>query len=126
MQAILATRKDDKLQDVAEQADRIHEVNSRVLVLTTEQTAVDGGPQNTWAAQMEALTKQVATLTQQMSKMAKGFQRGRERARSRSRDRARSKTSKKDGICYYHRRFGEETKKCTKPCTFQGNKKGDH
>lgn len=74
MQAILATRKDDKLQEVAEQADRIHEVNSRALVLATEQTAT--GSQNTWETQIEALTKQVATLTKQMSRMAKGFQRG--------------------------------------------------
>jgi len=124
MQAILATRKDDELQDIAKQADRIHEVNSRALVLATE--IATGSPQNLWATQMEALTKQVATLTEQMTSMAKEFRQGRGRARSRSRDRARSKTPRKDGICYYHRRFGAEAKKCTKPCTFQGNEKGDH
>ncbi|XP_018358448.1 PREDICTED: uncharacterized protein LOC108758143 [Trachymyrmex cornetzi] len=36
MQAILATRSEDRLKDIAEQADRIHEVNnSKALVLAT-------------------------------------------------------------------------------------------
>jgi len=72
-QAILATRKSDKLQNVAEQADRIHEINSRALVLATEHppAATASSPQNAWTAQMEALTQQVATLTEQMTNMAK-------------------------------------------------------
>lgn len=124
MQAILATRKDDELQDIAEQADRIHEVSNRALVLAT-QTAMEG-PQNPWTSQIEALTKQVVTLTEQMTLMAKELRRGRGRARSQSRDGARSKTPRKDSICYYHKRFGAEAKKCTKPCAFQGNEQGNH
>ncbi|KMQ85816.1 hypothetical protein RF55_15411 [Lasius niger] len=124
-QAILATRKDDELENVAEQADRIHEVNNRALVLATETTPT-GGLQNPWAAQMEALTKQVATLTAQMSGIVKELRKGRSRTRSQSRQRTRSKTPRKEGICYYHRRFGAEAKKCTQPCTYQENQKGDH
>jgi len=69
MQAILATRKDDDLQDIAEQADRIHEVNNRALVVATEQTTTT----NPWTTQMETLAKQVATLTEQMTKIAREF-----------------------------------------------------
>jgi len=122
MQAILATRKDDDLQDRAEQVDRIHEVNNRALVVATERTTAA----NPWITQMETLAKQVVTLTEQMTKMAREFRRGRERARSRLRSRARSKTPNEEGVCFYHRRFGAEARKCTQPCSFKGNETGDH
>ncbi|XP_025270816.1 uncharacterized protein LOC112639866 [Camponotus floridanus] len=86
IQAILATRKGDKLQDMAEQADRIHEVDSRALVLAidlrpaTAAVAAATSSQNTLTTQMEALTLQVATLTEQLTNMAKELRRGRSRS----------------------------------------------
>lgn len=114
MQAILATRKDDELQSIADRADRIHEVN-RSLVLVTRIAAT--GMESPLVQQIEALTKQVAILTTQMTSMAKELRRA--RGRSRSRDRARSKTPDGDSICFYYRRFG--AKKCTKPCMYHRN-----
>lgn len=130
-QAILASRADDKLYDVAEQADRIHEVNHRALVLSTAhpQAAAAALPQNQWMNHIEVLTKQVAALTMQMTTMAKTFQEDRERSRSRnrSRGRPRSRTPKKDSICYYHRRFGADAYRCAQPCSYKAeNEKGDH
>jgi len=84
MQAILATRTDDRLEDIAEQADRIHEVNqSKALVLAA--TASTTKPtQSSWEQQIEKLTKQVAALTTQINK----------EMRSRSRSRGLSKKPK--------------------------------
>lgn len=58
-QAILATRKSDKLQDVAELADRIHEVDNRALVLAAEHrpAAAASSQQSTFTTQMEAPCK---------------------------------------------------------------------
>ncbi|XP_011263135.2 uncharacterized protein LOC105255519 [Camponotus floridanus] len=118
-QAILATRKGDKLQDVAEQADHIHEIDSRALVLATDHrpaaAAAATSSQNTLTTQMEALTLQVATLTERLTNMAKELRRGRSRARSRSRGKPRSRTPAKEGLCYYHRRFGAEAHRCAQP-----------
>lgn len=134
MQAILATRTSDRLEDVAEQADRIHEIGGKSLVLATSATASKAPTTTTMEAQVEALCKQVAALTTQMETMAKGWQndRGRRRARSqsraqgRSRSRSRKKDAETEGECFYHRRFGEKARKCTKPCTYTGNKEGSH
>lgn len=119
MQTILATRTQDNLEDVAEQADRIHEVGNKAVVLATALPPAT----STMEAQIEALRTQVAALTTQMTKMAKQTRRGRERYRERSRTRERSKSRTKkpvqEGICYYHRRFGKEAQKCTTPCTFK-------
>jgi hypothetical protein len=129
-QAILATRTDDNLQAVAEQADRIHEVNSRALVLATTQPPTPAATtvQQAWTTQMEMLTKQVAALTTQMANWAKTSRRGRSRSRTRdyTQKRERSKTPKQEGVCYYHRRFGAEARKCTQPCTYQKNEEGNH
>ncbi|XP_029679082.1 uncharacterized protein LOC115245109 [Formica exsecta] len=130
MQAILATRTQDKLEDVAEQADRIHEVGSRSMILAT--TTPQKATPPAWEAQIEALRQQVATLTTGMTDLAqsmtkdKNRNRSRGRQRERSRSRARDRTPRQDGICFYHRRFGSKAEKCTKPCIYKpGNDEGN-
>lgn len=126
-QAILATRKGDNLQDIAEQADRIHEVNDRALVLATTQPSASTTPAPpNWVEQMSKLTQQVAALTAQMTRLNKQSRRERSRSRSRDQARNRSRAATPEGVCYYHRRFGEEARKCTQPCTYTKYEKGDH
>ncbi|XP_070169328.1 uncharacterized protein [Polyergus mexicanus] len=120
MQAILATRTEDELSSVAEQADRIHEVSNRTLVAAIGQQTAATQAANPWTAQIEMLTKQVAALTTQMTRFMKQRNtRGSTRERSRSRSRNYQRTSKQEGICYYHKRFGAEARKCTQPCTYK-------
>jgi hypothetical protein len=131
MQAILATRTEDRLEDIAEQADRIHEVNcNKTIVLAT--SSKEELKQTTLEQQLEMLTKQVSALTTKFSKMKK-FHRDRSRSRSRSRfqnyqkRKFNDKTTSQEEICYYHRRFGEEARKCTKPCNYKAkNEEGSH
>jgi len=80
MQAILATRAEDKLKDVAEQADRIHEIGGKAIVVATS-TATAVTPSKSQPKSMEehilTLTKQVAALTTQMTKMSRKWERDR-------------------------------------------------
>jgi len=119
MQAILATRTDDRLEDIAEQADRIHEVNqSKALVLAT--TASTTKPtQSTLEKQVEKLTEQIAALTTQINKEMRSRSRSRGQFKRQQRQRSLSKKTKQEGVCYYHQRFGDEARKCTKPCTYK-------
>ncbi|XP_011699190.1 PREDICTED: uncharacterized protein LOC105456671 [Wasmannia auropunctata] len=130
MQAILATRSEDKLEDVAEQADRIHELSHKTFVLATS-TQAPAENKKPWELQIAALSRQVAELTTEVTKMARNMnqQRPRSRQRSFSRDRSRwrSKSPASDGVCFYHRRFKDEARKCTKPCTFKAkNEEASH
>jgi len=124
MQTILATRADDDLTNVAEQADRIYEVSNKSLVLaTTSQTTATHA-----TSSVEELSKQVAALTAQMTKLMKKSN-FRDRSRSRSRNRFQHKKSNQEshGACYYHRRFGEEARKCTQPCNYKSkNEAANH
>ena len=131
-QAILATRGHDDLEEVAEQADRIHEIGNRAVVLAT--TASSTNTPTSMEAQIEALRGQVATLTTKLTQMNKQFRRDKSRDRQRERTRNRSKSQtregqtkkpRQEGVCYYHRRFGSQAEKCTKPCTYvEGNEEG--
>ncbi|XP_011859712.1 PREDICTED: uncharacterized protein LOC105557151 [Vollenhovia emeryi] len=69
MQMVLATRTEDPLDQVAEQADRIHEMTNKTVVASTTAVSTKGSPdKKSLEAQMQALTKQVATLTTQLSR----------------------------------------------------------
>ncbi|XP_029670907.1 uncharacterized protein LOC115240076 [Formica exsecta] len=125
MQAILATRTQDKLEDVAEQADRIYEVGSRSLVLTT--TAPQQATAPAWETQIEALRQQVAAFTTNLARSMpkeKTRNRSRGRPRERSRSRTRERTPRQEGVCFYHRRFGSKAEKCTKPCAYKPENDG--
>jgi len=132
MQAILATRTEDRLEDIADQADRIHEIGARAMVATTtpSTTQLQTLPQPSTSqavaeTQILMLTKQIAALTVQMTKLTKEWnqEKARNRARNRSRSqrryRHRSRTPQGSGICFYHRRFGQEAEKCTQPCAYR-------
>jgi len=126
IQAILATRTDDRLEEIAEQADRIYEIGAKAVVATTSSSTAQqqpSTPQTTTETQIMMLTKQIAALTVQMTKLTKEWsqERSRNRARSRSRSqrRYRSRTPKRNGVCFYHQRFGQKAERCTQPCTFK-------
>lgn len=113
MRMILATRSQDRLEEVAEQADRIMEVSGR----SVSEIATSSNNSN--------LIEMINKLTLQIAEINKKNQtrwQPQRRARSRSRDKRSS-----DNICYFHRRFGNEAKKCNKPCKYQAPKEqGSH
>ncbi|XP_071574403.1 uncharacterized protein [Temnothorax nylanderi] len=122
MQVILATRQGDRLEDVAEQADRIHEVNDRAMVAAV----TPAGAEKTLETQIQALTKQVAALTTRFSNERNrswraNQPRGRGRSRSRSRSRGHTKGFTMEH-CYYHRTFKDQARKCEEPCTYKAIK----
>jgi len=110
LQAILASRTTDNLDEVAEQADKIHEVTCRAVAVASVQPTPSTP---TLEQQVTQLAKQVASLNSRLSKKLDKFKK-RERSRSRSK-----RKPEDEGICYYHRRFQEKAQKCTQPCTFK-------
>ena len=54
---------------------------------------------------------------------------GRPRGHSRSQSQGRSSSPRPatdSPICWYHRRYGDEARKCTPPCSFSGNDQASH
>lgn len=112
MQVILATRTQDRLQEVAEQADRIHEVSSRTIA---EVSTANGSE---LSEQVAALTRQISEMDRRWRNMTRPHHR---RPRSKSRDRKQYRE-----MCFYHKKFGVKAKRCEKPCNFkQPKEQGD-
>ncbi|XP_071634241.1 uncharacterized protein [Temnothorax longispinosus] len=112
LQAILATRNADKLEDVAEQADRIHEVTCRATTVASMQSTTNSSVED----QIAELNKKLERLE---SRLSRPGNRNNQRNRSRSRFRKGQKEEKEADVCYFHRRFKEKARKCTQPCKFK-------
>jgi len=85
----LATRMEDKLEEIAEQADRIYEIGDRAIVAataskTTQLMQQPNTSQTAAEAQMIMLSKQIATLTVQMAKLTEDWNQKKARNRTRS------------------------------------------
>lgn len=77
--------------------------------------------------QVNSLHNQVGSLQTQMNNLSDRFRHS--RSPSRQRFRSRSPSIYKNEICYYHKTFGKNARKCDSPCTFDEsslNSKGGH
>lgn len=126
-QSIIAGQAKLPLDEVAELADRIHEV-----VPIHPQVAATSS-----SSMSHSLTQEIAALTQQMQVLASKVdrmsrQRGRsktpngQRGRTRSSSERRSSANfKKFPTCWYHHKFGDKANRCVQPCNFAGNGRGN-
>lgn len=111
MQVILATHTEDRIKEIAEQADRILEITNRAITTTA-----------TTEAKEPSLAEEIKKIKIQVNKLSKQFKR---RGRSQNRFHNTSKDSEESDICYFHRGFGSKTKKYQKPCAYETeNKEG--
>lgn len=127
MQVSLATRAEDRLDEVAEQADRILEISGRTTVAAASSVlSKNPGGSGNMEKQIRKLTKQVAALTASLGRLESWRGRSRERSRTGGRGRSKSRDTE-DGVCFYHGRFRDKATKCTKPCAYKPeNKEGGH
>ena len=65
--------------------------------------------------QMNSLQNQVNSLQTQVN----SFSNQSRRSHSRHRSNYRSPSTDRNGLCYYHAKFGEKAKKCEHPCSFR-------
>ena len=114
---------DLSLQQLAEMADRILEVSHVPTVAPVTDPNVSEMRQLT-----ATLTRLVAALDTTLSHSRETSD-GRRQSRSpasRSSSRQQSRSSSPSGLCWYHRRFGPNARKCRPPCTHSGNDQASH
>ena len=98
------------LQQLAEMADRILEVSHVPTVAPVTDPNV---------SEMRQLT---ATLTRLVAALDTTLGHSRETSDGRQ----QSRSSSPSGLCWYHRRFGPNARKCRPPCTHSGNDQASH
>ena len=111
---------DLNLEQLARLADRIMEVSPTLTIATTE-TTTDNSTQLT--AQVQELTRRLNELTTQMASSVNTFSRRPCRSPSPARRRQPTVSDNRttDRLCWYHRKFGDDAKKCQPPCLKSGN-----
>lgn len=119
IQIVLSASKQDKLEDVAEMADKIVEISLPGTVAAVSQStpAEPPGEKSTHAALasiIASLQQQVITLSDKVEKFSLG-----RNNYGRSRSRSRSRSSRDTAECYFHRRFGSAARNCRAPCNFK-------
>lgn len=118
IQTIVASQADLPLDKIADLADKVFELApSTPQVASTSSSSYDN-------SLIHDMAKQIAELTRQVTKLS--THRAQYRGRSHSRGRSNSRHSSQPRPCFYHRKFGVNAQKCTKPCNFQAeNSRGD-
>lgn len=140
VQLILSASADLKLEKMADVADKITEVNSCtapgiatishkegasfIKTGSSASTSSIATPYTTVSTNsnqqsIAALEHRVAELTKLVEEMA----RDKYTRRPRNRSRSRSRPIHEEGVCFYHRRFGEKARKCTMPCNFRSTER---
>ena len=97
-------------------ADKIHE---DFHAHSVDAATISGPLCSQSLVNIENLSSQIATLTHRMNEM---HSRGSRSSSSTRPLRSKSRQLKPlepghNGVCYYHRRFGDKARKCTRPCT---------
>ena len=108
-QTVLST-SEDTLDKLATMADRIHDIVSPNICSTEVVSATNATP---WENQLCEIIKRLDRIE---SRGRSATPHRRRRFNSKSRTRAASTESK---YCWYHKRFGQEAKKCTSPCSWK-------
>lgn len=128
-QAILATQQGADLDSLAVLADAVLAASPRSQVAEVTTTS-------TMEAMMERLTilmtdkigEVASTLRQEISAIRDD--RSRRSGPCQPRSRSCSRGRHQDGVCWYHRKFGDKATKCTTPCTYTtrgpGNEREGH
>lgn len=113
-QTVLST-SEDSLKKLAMMADRIHDiVPTNIYSLDATPTPLTTPP---WESQLCEVIKRLDRIETRKHSPSPH----RQRCRACSKSRARS-TSSESKYCWYHKRFGQEAKKCTSPCGWKSKK----
>ncbi|GFX22285.1 hypothetical protein TNCV_2951261 [Trichonephila clavipes] len=115
----------DKLAIIADKVSDVVGASSTICAATTvpppsQSSSCSAQPtMDSLARQIQELSLQVAELTRERnSSRHQRYSSDRRRSHSRSRS-----VNRGSGICYYHRRYKEQARKCVSPCAFVQKKR---
>lgn len=120
MVPILAAAEDMPLDQVANLADRVREYSAPTISATSRRSNRVASPpsrstENNLETRLSRLEQAIQDL--QLSRRPRRISRPRARSRRSSSDPLTSNAS----FCWYHQTFGQEARKCSQPCSWQGN-----
>lgn len=129
-QAIIASQAGLSLDNVAQLADKIHEVAAQPYGPQVAAASVPSPSTSSASNVLDELNRKIEDLSYQVASLSAKAFRGRNRSRPRNygggrryygRSRSTSR-SEDDGLCWYHHKYRENAKHCQAPCTYNQGK----
>lgn len=115
--------KKSDIHELAMMADKILEQTQPYgTVAAVSSTPTTSHASTSLEEKIDALTREIAELkakqSQQHSYRRRSFNRRYSRSRSSSRTNHNRAPNDQSAICFYHRKFGKEARRCTRPCSY--------
>ncbi|GFQ86194.1 transposon Tf2-6 polyprotein [Trichonephila clavata] len=115
VQTILASITPITVEKASEVADRILEVSTPNVSLSTN--AIASSSKSRILQEIERLNRRIDDLTMRQRTPER---RNNSHSRNRSRNRSFSR-SRESGFCWYHKKFQERAERCNLPCSYKKN-----
>lgn len=125
IQTCIASQSQSTLDDVADLADRIHDIAPPLSQVATTSAEMPGTALDCISNRVAELTRQVESLmkvhnSNYNNNSRRGFNRPHSGSHSGSRSRSSSRSSSRNpSYCFYHTRFGHRARNCNQPCAFK-------
>ncbi|XP_063975801.1 uncharacterized protein LOC135161807 [Diachasmimorpha longicaudata] len=124
MEAFLSEDEGTDLTKLAERADRLNEIFSPGSAPMVNAVAHTPTP-TSQESEIAALSRQIAALQASVRQLKATTSRPSTKAsENRSRSTSRNRLPNNTGVCWYHRKFGKQAKKCIPGCKREGNANG--
>lgn len=124
-QDIVASQLKSSLEDLADLADRLQDVVAPTPQVVAAAAFMPSTSTDPLAFQIAELSRQMKALDAKVGRMSRTSTRSSSHSRPRSSSRRSSSNYRKFPTCWYHHKFGEQARKCIKPCDYQsGNASG--
>ncbi|XP_073967123.1 uncharacterized protein [Choristoneura fumiferana] len=132
LQVVIASQPNSTLDELADLADKVHDLVPQEPQIFSVKN--DSDSKNFSNSDFVAMAKQMAELTSEIASLKAQFSSRQPHSRSRSRFNSRNKTPvgrqarsrsaskpRDPSICWYHYRFGDNSTRCTRPCSYPGS-----
>lgn len=124
LQTIIASQASLPLHELADLADRVHDIAPASPLVAAASTSRTESALDMMARQIAELTKQVSALTAEVDRSRPRYRQSNQQ-RSRTPSRRSQSNYRKFPQCWYHHKFGNQAKKCIRPCDYQSeNERG--
>lgn len=115
-----AVASNGTMEEITRIADAVVDaLQMRTINVTSATPLQVPAPSTSSQSEIDQLKLELNRISKNMEKLLSNSQRSRSRTRSKSRDHQSRSNTPSSNACWYHRKFGIESKKCRSPCRYK-------
>lgn len=112
VRAVLTVSDSKDLETLANIADKVLDNMRPLEIAQVSSSSKDTSTIDFLVKRVDLLTKELCELRTSYRHVSRGHDRNKQRRRSTSRSHSRSRSQRDDWLCWYHRKFGDQSTRC--------------